>query len=227
MNLYKNHTHREILAVLEQSDKLTYEAKLNLLNEIDKRSIDAPTDELQSQINQKEVAINNLDYLKDIGFMYTMDENTGTITIRRASGAKLMDIAAVVVGVILSLVGLIHCWLLLAIFTGSNEFTLTKLFTYVFMISLGLIGFKMLGGINRFLDYNSFLFVQQRDTVTIKKGDIKDEQTFNTADLKLKEEGEDELILSAGEIEIMRTSPHNLVQKLTMEALLHNILRNQ
>lgn len=227
MNLYKKHTHREILAVLEQSDKLTYEAKLNLLREIDKRSINAPIDALQSQITQKEIAINNLDYLKDIGFIYAMDEQTGTITISRASGAKLMDIAAAVVGVVLSLVGLVHGWLLLAVFYGDNEFTLTKLFTYVFMISLGLIGFKMLGGINRFLDYNSFLLVQQSDKVTIKKGDIKGEQVFNTSDLKLEEEGEDELILSVGEIEIMRTSPQNLVQKLTMEALLHNILRNQ
>jgi|GEM_PF-1376997 len=227
MNLYKNHTHREILAVLEQSDKLTYEAKLNLLKEINKRPINVATDVLQSQITQKETAINNLDYLKDIGFMYMMDETTGTITIRRASGAKMMDMAAIIVGVILSLLGLIYCWLLLAIFLGDNEFTLTKLFTYVLVISLGGIGMKMLGGIHRFLDYNSFLLVQHRDTVTIKKGDLKREQVFNTAALKLEEEGEDELILSAGEIEIMRTSPHNLVQRLTMEALLHNILRNQ
>lgn len=227
MNLYKHHTPREIIAVLEQSGKLTYEAKRDLLNEIKNRQIDISTERLEEQIAEKEKSIHNLDHLKDLGFVLHQEDKGAVITLRRASAAKFMDVAAIIVGAILFLVGLVHFWLLFSIFFGENEFSLDKLFLYVVLITAGMIGFKMLSGLNRFLDYYKFLLVQTGEVMTITKGGIKGEQTLSVDELKLEEEEEGELILSAGGIEIMRSAQDNLVQKLTLESLLLKMKNNR
>ncbi len=227
MNLYKHQTKREILVVLAQKDKLTYEAQVNLLNELTKRFPQVSTDGLKALIKEKEESINNLEYLKDIGFSLEHDEHAGTIAIHRTSGAKILDIVSVVIGGVLTLAGLIGFWLLLAIFMGDNEFALSKLFLYVVLISGGLIGVKMLSGINRFMDYRTFELIQFKDTVTIRKGDVEGDQVFTVDQLKLEEEEEGELILSANDIEIMRSSHENLIQNLTLKALLHKMIMNQ
>lgn len=227
MNLYKHQTKREILVVLAQKDKLTYEAQVNLLNELTKRFPQVSTDGLKALIKEKEESINNLEYLKDIGFSLEHDEHAGTIAIHRTSGAKILDIVSVVIGGVLTLAGLIGFWLLLAIFMGDNEFALSKLFLYVVLISGGLIGVKMLSGINRFMDYRTFELIQFKDTVTVRKGDVEGDQVFTVDQLKLEEEEEGELILSANDIEIMRSSHENLIQNLTLKALLHKMIMNQ
>lgn len=227
MNLYKHHTEREIRAVLEHSDKLTYDAQINLLNTIGDRGIQASTETLELQISIKEKAINDLEHLEDLGFVFNQDSARGTISLNRTTRAKTMDIVSVVLGTVLFLGGLIHLWLLLAVFFGDNEFTLTKLFTYVLMISAGLIGLKMLSGINRFLDYRTFSLVQAGDTVTIEKGGLKGEQSINLDELILEEEEEGELVLSARNIEIMRAAEDNLVHKRTLESLLLKMTTNR
>ena len=227
MNLYKHHTERELIAVLDQSVKLTYEAQLNLSREISKRSLGVSTQELQVQIAEKEKEIHSFENLKDLGFTFKQDGIAGAITLRRATGAKVMDVVSTVLGTILFLVGLVHFWLLLAIFFGDNEFTLTKLFTYVLMISAGMIGFKMLSGVNRLLDYNKFSLIQSGSEVRIIKGGLNGEQIVSVDQLKLEEEEEGELILSAGDIEIMRSAEDNLVYKHTLQALLQKLITNR
>ena len=65
MNLYKNHSNTELVAVLKDSNKLTYEAQLNLSKEIDIRNLKEDKQELLNQIHTIESAIVNLEYLKD------------------------------------------------------------------------------------------------------------------------------------------------------------------
>ncbi|WP_299149912.1 hypothetical protein [uncultured Dokdonia sp.] len=226
MNLYKNHTPREIVAVLEHSDKLTYEAKLNLLDTIRKQSIDISTEKLEEQIAQKEAAIANLENLDELGFHYEENTTTGEIVVKRTSKAKIMDIISIVLGVLLSLVGLIAFWLLVAIFTGDNEFGLDKLFTYVLMITAGLVGFKMLSGIERFLDFNSFLLTKSGDEVTIKKGGLPGAQTYLSSQLGIEEE-EGELVFHINDIEFIRANQDNLVQRRTLETLLLKMTANR
>lgn len=226
MNLYKNHTPREIVAVLEHSDKLTYEAKLNLLDTIRNRSIDVSTEKLEEQIAQKEAAIANLENLEELGFHYEENTTTGEIVVKRTSKAKIMDIISILLGVLLSLVGLIAFWLLVAIFTGENEFGLDKLFMYVLMITAGLVGFKMLSGIERFLDFNSFLLTKSGDEVTIKKGGLSGAQTYLSSQLGIEEE-EGELVFHIDDIEFIRANQDNLVQRRTLETLLLKMTANR
>lgn len=226
MNLYKHHTDREIVAVLDQSAKLTYDAQRNLLKELRARSVAASTSDLEKHLEEKEEAIQNLNYLKDLGFHYEFDQNTGTIKVTRAKNAIVMDVVSIVIGALLFTLGLIYFWLLIQVFFGDNEFSLGGLFTYILVISAGMIGFKMLSGINRFLDYNNFLLTQSNDTLTIRKGGLDGEQEFLVTKLILEQE-EEELVLSIGDIEIMRSTEDNLVHKKTLEALVHKLMTNR
>lgn len=226
MNLYKSHTDREILTILEESGKLTYDAQRNLLKELNARSLGVATTHLEKLLQEKEIAIRNLDYLKELGFTYHKDNSTGLVTVRRATSAKVMDIVSIVVGGVLFIVGLIYFWLLVKVFFGDNEFTLGGLLWYVLVIAAGLIGFRMLGGIHRFLDYKGFSLTKSQQHILIRKGGVAGEQNVSASELKLEEQ-EDELILMAGDIEIMRSTENNLVHKTTLESLLQILIANR
>ncbi len=225
MNLYQHHTDREIRAVLQESAKLTYDAQCNLLRELKVRALGMPTQDLEKHIEETEAAIDNLKYLKDLGFTYHQDAITQMITVKRRRTAIVMDVVAIFLGLLLFVAGLVYFWLLMAMFFGNNEFTLTKLFAYTLMIAAGMIGFRMLAGIDRFLDYISFVLEQSGTTVKLKKGGIKEIQKMDTTSLKIHQE-EEELILRAGEIEIMRCTADNLVHRKTLEALLQKLTEN-
>lgn len=225
MNLYQHHTDREIKAVLVESAKLTYDARRNLLRELQARGLEVETQDLELQIAEQEAAINNLEYLKDLGFTYHQDAITHTITLKRRTMATVMDVVAVVLGFLLFAAGLVYFWLLMAMFFGNNEFTLTKLFTYTLVIVAGMIGFKMLGGIHRFLDYVSFVLEQNGASITLKKGGVQGIQKMEASSLNI-DALEEELVLKAAEIEIMRCTADNLVHRQTLEALLQKMREN-
>lgn len=220
MNLYKHHSGRELVAVLENTSKLTYEAQLNLLREVKKRGITVDTAVLQEEIAVKEVAIKNLDHLYDLGFEATFDPSGNKLELRRTGQAKLMDGTSTVIGFVLALLGLIGFWLLVAIFFGDNEFTLGKLIGYGFLIVAGGIGFKMLSGINRFLDYRNFSLVQVGNTITLTHQ--SNTKTYGTAAVSLFE-NEEELVFMLDDEEVIHASAHNLKQKLTLQELVHKI----
>ncbi|RMB62917.1 hypothetical protein EAX61_04910 [Dokdonia sinensis] len=220
MNLYKDHSGRELIVVLDNASKLTYEAQLNLLKEINKRGLVLDTKILEEEIAQKETAIKNFEYLYDLGFQVTVDSSSQGLTVLRTGHAKLMDVVSTLIGFVLSLLGLLGFWLLMAIFFGNNEFALGKLIGYGLLIVVGGIGFKMLSGINRFLDYQNFSLVQQGSSIVLKhQGNTN---TYTTADMSLQEVEED-LILMLGDEEIIYASAQNLKQKLTLQELVHKI----
>lgn len=224
MNLYKKHTHRELSAVLNQSAKLTYDAQRNLLQELKTRAMGVSTAALEAQIREQEEAILNLAYLKDLGFVCR--EEGQVITVKRTTWAIVMDVIAILMGLALFVVGLVFFWLMFSMFFGDNEFSLTKLFSYTLAITAGMIGFKMLGGIHRFLDYVSFTLVQSGSMITLDKGGISGTQHVPLDALTIEEQ-DGELILFAAKIEIMRCTEDNLVHKKTLEALRQKMMDNQ
>ncbi len=218
MNLYKNHSDRELVAVLENVDKLTYEAQLNLLREFNKREITRDTSTLRQSISETENAIRNLDILSDLGFKAQFDNTS--LSIKRDKNAQIMDVVAVIVGFILSMIGLIHFWLLIAMFFGDNTFTLTKLITYALMMIAGGIGFKMLGSIHRFLDYKSFSLEQKGSTLQLRKG--RSNTIYAPEDASLVTQDE-EFIFQLGDDKIIYASAHNLKQKMSLQELVYKI----
>ncbi len=224
MNLYKNHTPRELQAVLEQSAKLTYDAQRNLLQELRGRSLGISTLDLERQIRTNETAIQNLEFLKDLGFAYNKDGQT--IKIVRTTWAIVMDIVAILVGLLLFVVGLVNFWMLAAVLFGEAELSSTRFILAIFLVVGGAIGFKMLSGLHRFLDYTLFSLQQSGEMINLRKGGVKGEQKIPLSELRL-ETINGELILFAGAIEVMRCTEDNLVHKTTMEALIQKMMENQ
>ena len=225
MNFYTNHTDRELIAVLDQCEKLTYEAQLNLANELKGRNTAADTSTLEKHIHDTEQAISELAYLKDLGFQYKKDAATGHIEIKRTFYAELFDVVSVILGTVFFVIGLIYFWLLMAVFFGDNEFTMGKLVQYGLLILLGLIGFKMLSGIHRFLDYRKFSLVRTGETIQLNQNPKGKELQYALTDITSEVEN-DELILKVGEIEVIRGSASNLIQKKTIEVLVSKMKTN-
>lgn len=226
MNLYTNHSDKELVTVLAQCEKLTYEAQLNLAKELNRRNTAVDRTNLTRHINDTEQAISEFAYLKDLGFKYTEDASSGSIEVKRTFFAEVFDIVSAVLGTLFFAIGLVYFWLLMAVFFGDNEFTMGKLVQYGLMILLGLIGFKMLSGINRFLDYRNFRLVRTGDTIQLNPNPKGKELQYALTDITSEVEN-DELILKVGEIEVIRGSVSNLIQKKTIEALVSKMKTNK
>ena len=218
MNLYQHHSDRELVTVLEQSEKLTYEAQLQLLKELAHRNADIDQTALEQQIAATELAIADMAYLKDLGFTYSEDASTGRMELRRALVAKVMDVVSIVIGTVLFALGLVYFWMLLSMFFGDNQFSLGKLIGHGIMVLAGLIGFKMLSGIHRFLDYRNFSVVKTGTTIALNSSANDKELHFTSEDVHTHLE-DDLLLLKVKEVEILRASAKNLVQKMTVEEL--------
>ncbi|MGK0385551.1 MAG: hypothetical protein ACI849_000153 [Patiriisocius sp.] len=225
MNFYKNHNHRELIAVIEKRDMLTHEALLKLRVALKKAGLEESLVVLNKTIEEKELQIFNLESLRDLGFTAVHDIDNRTLEIKRVFLAKVFDIVSFVLGLVLSFLGLVFMWLLLAMFAGYNEFSLGSLFIYILMISLGLIGFKMLSSISRFLAYHNFNFLQEGDRITLRKDGISGSRTFSSNQVHISEE-EDDIILSIDAIELIRAGKGNVVHTLTIQELIHKIEAN-
>ena len=221
MNAYKSHTNRELVAVLTRSEKLTYSAKLNLHRELQKRQLDLDMDALIAQIQQHEVEIRQMKHLPELGFAYTENATATGVEVRRTGWAMFMDVMAIIVGFTLTAIALVHVWLFYHMFFGENEFSLTKLFQYTLLVFLGTIGFKMLSGIDRFLDNMKFHLLQDGDVIKLQKG-LGSEQLFSVDDVNIITE-DDENILQLGTVEIARATADNLVHAKTLEELVIKI----
>ena len=222
MNAYKSHTNRELVAVLTRSEKLTYMAKLNLHREFQKRQLDVDMDVLFGQMQMHEVEIREMKHLPELGFTYKENPTETGVEVYRTGWAIFMDIMAIIVGFTLTAMALVNVWLFYHMFFGENEFSLTKLFQYSLLVFLGTIGFKMLSGIDRFLDNLKFSLEQEGDTIKLHKGIGSKEQLFSVDDVHIVNE-DDENILQLGTVEIARATADNLVHARTLEELVRKI----
>tara|TARA_R110002050_G_scaffold300769_1_gene472390 strand:+ start:16913 stop:17158 length:246 start_codon:yes stop_codon:yes gene_type:complete len=66
--MYKEKTDRELIELLAIDKKLTFQSQLNLKAELNHRNIQENIADLENTINEKISEIENLDYLKNIGF---------------------------------------------------------------------------------------------------------------------------------------------------------------
>ena len=111
MNAYQSHTDRELAAVLVRSEKLTYTAKLNLRREFQKRHLDVEMETLLGGIQMHEVEIKQLKHLKDLGFTCQENSTATGIEIHRLGWAVFMDVMAIILGLVLTGIGLVYVWL--------------------------------------------------------------------------------------------------------------------
>ncbi|WAC03024.1 hypothetical protein N7U66_05180 [Lacinutrix neustonica] len=216
--MYKEKTDRELIELLAIHKKLTFQSQLNLKAELNHRNIQENITDLENTISEKISEIENLDYLKNLGFK--ADKFGNSIKVTRTDKAVLVDIVAIVLGTIFCLIGFFGILGLIGSFSSEGEFSIFSLITEIGMIAIGILGVKFLSGIKRLIDYAGFELLNNNGTITLKKRfDTKlVEIQKNESLLELKEQSE-LMTLKLENDDILSANTNNIIQKMTISEL--------
>ena len=216
--MYKEKTDRELIELLAIHKKLTFQSQLNLKAELNHRNIQENITDLENTISEKISEIKNLDYLENLGFK--ADKFGDSIKVTRTDKAVLVDIVAIVLGIIFCLIGFFGILGLIGSFSSESEFSIFSLITEIGMIAIGILGVKFLSGIKRLIDYAGFELLNNNGTITLKKRfDTKlVEIQKNESLLELKEQSE-LMTLKLENDEILSANTNNIIQKMTISEL--------
>ena len=173
---------------------------------------------MENTIQEKVSEIENLDYLKDIGFK--ADKFGESIKVTRTDKAILIDIIAIVLGTIFCIIGFFGILSLIGSFSSESEFSIFSIIIEIGMIAIGVLGVKFLNGIKRLIDYSGFELLNNNGTITLKKRfDTKlVEIQKNQSLLELKEQSE-LMILKLENDDILSANTSNIIQKMTISEL--------
>ncbi|WP_298507200.1 hypothetical protein [uncultured Maribacter sp.] len=216
--MYKEKTYRELIELLSIHKKLTFQSQLDLKEELNKRNIQDDIVDLENTIKEKISKIENLDYLNNLGFK--ADKFGDSIRVTRTDKAVLIDIIAIVLGIMFCLIGLFGIFGLIGFFSSESEFSILSLITTIGMIAIGILGVKFLSGIKRLIDYAGFELLNNNGTITLKKRfDTKlVEIQKNESLLELKEQSE-LVTLKLENDDILSANTNNIIQKMTISEL--------
>ena len=216
--MYKNLSDRALIDLLAIHKKLTLQSQLNLRTKLNHRNIDENTEELEQTINKTFSEIENLDYLKSLGFK--AEKFGESIKITRSNKAVFMDILAVFLGIVFCVIGFFGIIGLIGSFSSESEFSFLSFIVEIAMLTIGILGIKFLGGINRLIDYSGFELINNNGIITLKKRfDTKlVEIQKNESMITLTEES-DLMTLKLDDDKILSTNSNNLIQKMTISEL--------
>ncbi|MGB3145125.1 MAG: hypothetical protein WBB24_13560 [Maribacter sp.] len=216
--MYSDRTDSELVDILGQESLLTFEAQLNLQQELKRRAIAADTASLDQSIFKKMQEIKNLDYLKDFGFKAERIANG--IVVTRTKKAIWTDVIGVILGLIVFFIGLNGIINLVFAFINGDELDVFTLAFKFAVASLVFIGFSFFSGLKRLFDYSGFELSNTQGLITLKKRfDVKIEQIQAKASDLFLDTDEDNLQLKLGKEIIFTSNADSLVQTMTLEEL--------
>ncbi|WP_324025277.1 hypothetical protein QSV08_19025 [Maribacter sp. BPC-D8] len=216
--MYSDRTNSELIEILDQHSLLTFEAQLNLQDELQKRTVVVDLSGLETTIANKLAQINNLEYLKDFGFQ--ANKTADGLTVTRTTKALLTDVLAVIVGLLVFFLGIYGCINLVYTFINGDELDVFTLAYKFAMASLVFIGISFFSGLQRLFDFYGFELSKLNGLVTLKKRfDVKlEEIKVNPSDIHLDSD-HDLLSLKLGHDTIFTSNGGNLIQSLTLKEL--------
>jgi len=216
--MYNDRTKKELLEILEQYQMLTFESQLSLNAELESRGLVVDKSELELAIEVKMSQINNLEYLDQLGFNATIDDES--ITVTRTTSAVVADAIAVVFGVLVFLLGVYGVSSLVSMFVNGEDINVFSLAINLAMSTLILVAFSFFNGIKRLIDFAGFRLSNHDGTITMKKRfDLKLEEIKEKASELFLETDEEELVLKLGDYAVFNSNADNLIQRLTIEHL--------
>ena len=216
--MYSNKTDRELIELLDKYQTLTFQSQLVLKNELSLRNIQEPTSHLNNTINHEISKIDNLEYLNDLGF--NLEKVGNSIKVTRTTKAIIIDIIAIIFGLIFCVIGFFGITSLIGAFYTESAVSVFSLIINIGMVAIGYTGIKLLSGIKRLFDYSGFELLNINGLVILKKRfDLKIiEIQRDISHLTLTEQTEN-LVLKLGDYEILKTNAKNLVHNMTIKAL--------
>lgn len=206
--------------MLDQFHMLTFESQLSLNEILETRNIHVDKNDLELAIATKRSQINNLDYLKDLGFHAVKEGDI--ITVTRTSEAILTDVVSVFFGGLVFFVGVYGVGSSVSMFVNGEEINVFSLAVNFAMSSLMFTGLRFFNGLKRLFDFIGFRLTKDYGGITLKKRfDLRlEEVKENTSELFL-ENHEEKLVLKLGSHTVFNSNASNLIQRLTVEQLVN------
>lgn len=216
--MYQDKDDRQLLDLVSIHKKLTFQAQLLLKREVDKRQLDADLTEFHQSIEDKRSKINHLDYLENMGFQ--SHDLSDSIEITRTKKAVIMDVVAVIVGIVFLFIGVFAVVTLVDSFNSDEAFNIFEMLLYVGLAYLGILGFQFLSGINRLIDHSGFKLLGLDQMITLRKRfDMTlSEVQKESSSLNLSS-SEEEITLQMDDVDIISTYSDNNVHKMTLKKL--------
>ena len=220
--MYAAKSQAELLELLHIERKLTFSSKLLLLKELDKRGMLDESNLLHQSIDKYVSEIEDLAYLKNIGFK--ADREGNGLKITRTFWAILIDVIAVLLGVVFCFVGLMGVGALINSFTDESAMNMGIFASIAVELVLGYFGIKFLSGFDRLVNLSNFELTSTGGLVRLKRRfDYKTKVIEEKAEnLKMSISG-DTMKMFLGESEIMSANAKSIVQKMTIEALIRKL----
>lgn len=213
--MYKEKNNKELIELLEMHEKLTFQAQLDLKAELNLRNLEINISELEETIHTKTEEIENLHYLKDIGFQ--SEKNGEYVKITRTNKAIFIDLLAIFFGIIFCIIGLNGIFELIGIFSNGAEFNIMTLIAKLGLISMGILGLKFLNGIKRLIDYSGFEFSNNNGNIILKKRfDTKLVEIQKKESLLELEKQSESFSLKLENDEIFKANSNSIIQKMTL-----------
>lgn len=226
MGSYSNLSDKELESVYEDFIRLTFGSKIKLKKELENRMHFDLAKNLQKNINIDLAEIEELKFLEWIGYKFSKISNE-TYNLKRSMKAIFIDILAVLMGFIFTLIGVIFGIARLFSSFQANEVNMSSVvFSLIFSV-LGVYGLLLFfRGANRLFDLSEISCTKALDIITLKKRKDLRLVTIeaNKSEINLVTK-EDRVLLNLGKETIISGNANKLVHVLTMKEL-YNRLRN-
>ena len=212
MTSYHKFSDKELVVILSEYNKLSIVAKRELKKEFASRNIldqEKLLTELDKEISKENQDITNLKSIGNLGLIVE-NNDPNCFKISRSGQAMFLDILAIAIGIIFSILGLIGI---------ANVLTFSSPILGVFLCLIGVSGPKILiKSINRFFEYFGFSFEVVDDLFYLKKRfDIRLENIEgNVASLYIDNSND----LMYNDISIIKVNALNSINKSTLKAIL-------
>jgi hypothetical protein len=218
MSMYQDKNDHQLLELVSIHKKLTFQAQLYLKREIDKRQLDTDLTDFHQTIEDKRSKINNLDYLENMGFQ-SQDTNN-SIEITRTTRAIIMDVVAIIVGLLFLVIGIYAVVTLVDSFNSEEAFNIFELLLNVGLAYLGILGFQFLSGMNRLIDHSGFKLLGLDQMITLRKRFDMTLSEIQKAPSSIHlNNSEEEITLQMDDVDIISTYSDNNVHKMTLKKL--------
>ncbi|AXT59071.1 hypothetical protein D1816_01455 [Aquimarina sp. AD10] len=226
MGLYSKFTDKELQTTLSRHTKLSFIAKKELKKEFLSRTIndiEHPSlfDNLVRDIDLEQKEIRDFKYLGNLGLTIRQSGDT-VFEIQRSLKGLLVDILAIIVGLIFFIIGIIGLGNISYLFIGEEKLNLFSFFMGILLITIGLSGIKMIiNGLSRFIEYLGFEFKVNNATFYFKKPfDIGKKTIEGDVSSLTIEKSDHQIQLMFNDIVIIKINAPNTVNTNTLEWIL-------
>ncbi|MFS4494432.1 hypothetical protein [Maribacter sp. 2308TA10-17] len=217
--MYKDKEIKELLELVDGHKSLTFQSQLYLQEELNARGLSKEVAVLDSTIAKTSSNIKNFHFLKDLGFK--VEDVGNSFKVKRTTNAILTDMAAIVLGLLLSMYGFVKL-LSITVLAPENEadFSINSVITLIVYGVMILIGVKFLNGVKRFLDFLGFELSKSDTEIILKKRfDLKLEERSVEASSFQLERRKDRMILKVNDDSLLDSNANDIIQKMTIESL--------